>query len=63
MSYFEERGVEHQYNARNIAEANRAFDNSCTRCCTTGRHLDCDKCHIASAHNTIITLFNNKILH
>lgn len=60
---FEERGIERQYNARNITEAKRAFENSCDFCCNTGKHLDCDRCRIASAHNTVITLLNIKTLH
>ena len=62
MSYFEEIGVEFQYNARNIFEANKAFEKSCTRCSTAGKHLNCDKCHIASAHNTVALIFNNKTI-
>ena len=59
---FEERGIERQYNARNIIEADRAFAKSCDFCCSRGKHLNCDRCRIASAHNTVVAIFNNKTI-
>lgn len=60
MSYFEAVGVDYQYNATSIFDAKNKFKKSCTICCTTGKHLDCDKCHIASAHNNIIIALSTK---
>ena len=57
---FVEIGIERQYDARNIIEANRAFKISCKLCSTRGRHLECDRCKIASAHDTVALIFNHK---
>ena len=56
---FVEIGIERQYEAQNINEANRAFKSSCRLCSTRGRHLECDRCGIANAHNTVIAIFDN----
>ena len=61
MSGFERIGVDYQYNARNINEAIKSFNNSCNRCCTQGRHIECDRCAIATAHNTVSEYFRIKI--
>lgn len=57
---FLEIGIERQYNARSIAEANRAFKKSCYVCSTTGKSIKCDRCGISNAHNTVALIFNNK---
>ena len=57
MSHFETIGVERQYNAINANEAKRAFSNSCTKCCTRGKQINCDRCHIAFAHELAIFCF------
>ena len=41
MTRFEQIGVDRQYDANNINEATREFQNSCNRCCSKGMHLDC----------------------
>ena len=58
---FESRGIEYQYSATNPKRAQRAFATSCDICCTRGMHLECSKCGISTAHNTVMTiLFNAK---
>lgn len=54
MTYFEERGVERQHRARTKDWAIRMFENSCVRCCTTGKHMNCEHCAIAGAHEYIL---------
>jgi hypothetical protein len=58
---FENKGIERQYGARNPRAAQRAFATSCAICSTRGVQLECSKCGIESAHNTVMTiLFNAK---
>ena len=59
MTMFEEIGVSRQYDAASTKEAKKSFAHSCDLCCYQGRHIDCDKCGIAFAHNLIISNFNN----
>lgn len=54
MSKFEERGVERQREAITVRAAIRAFNYSCDRCCYTGRHIDCEQCAIAGAHQKVL---------
>lgn len=53
MTAFEEKGVNRQYGARNIHKANKEFQNSCTKCTLQGKHIECDRCHIAFAHELV----------
>lgn len=53
MTSFEERGVERQYDARNISAANRSFKRSCDICCNAGFHIECDRCAIAVANKAV----------
>lgn len=59
MSHFEQIGVEHQYSAKNAKMAQKSFENSCHKCCTQGKHINCDKCAISTVHNLIMTVFSN----
>lgn len=61
MSGFEQIGVNYQYSAKDIIEANKSFDNSCNKCCTQGRHIECDRCAIATAHSNVSAYFNIKV--
>ena len=54
MSRFEKEGVDRQYGAMTINAAKRAFQYSCNRCGSTGRHNNCKRCAIADAHNNVI---------
>lgn len=60
MTKFEQIGVNHQYNANNIKEANKAFQYSCDCCCNKGMHLDCDRCAIAYTHSLVVAYFNDR---
>lgn len=53
MTTFEKIGVERQENARNFYQAKKQFDWSCELCCTKGMRIDCDRCHIAWAHDNV----------
>ena len=57
---FVEIGIERQYDARNIFEADRAFKKSCKLCSTTGKGIKCDRCGISNAHDTVALIFGNK---
>ena len=59
MSYFEQLGVNFQYNSRSIEEATKNFERSCDKCCNTGKHIECDRCHIASVHNDVLLILSN----
>lgn len=56
MTYFESVGVDCQYSATNIKKANRSFKKSCDICARTGKHIDCDHCAIAYAHENVISI-------
>lgn len=56
---FESRGVERQYGAITPKMAQDAFASSCDRCCTIGISLDCDRCGIAVAHSSIMSIFDS----
>lgn len=60
MTKFEQIGVNFQYDANNIKEANRSFKYSCDCCCNKGIRLDCEHCAIAHVHSHIVAYFNDK---
>lgn len=60
MTKFEQIGINYQYDATSIQEAQRAFKHSCNCCCNKGIKLECDKCAIANVHNMIVAYFNDK---
>lgn len=53
MTTFEEIGVKCQEKARNFWQAKKQFDWSCKLCCLKGMRIDCDRCHIAWAHDNV----------
>lgn len=59
-SNFERIGVNLQYDATTIREANAKFTYSCECCCSKGRYADCNKCAIASVHALLVAYFNDK---
>lgn len=59
MTKFEQVGVNYQYNANNIQEANKSFNYSCQCCCNKGMRIDCDRCAIAHVHNMVVACFND----
>ena len=60
MTTFETVGVNYQYEANSIYEANKAFQYSCTCCCSKGINTPCDRCAIAYTHDLICTYFDDK---
>lgn len=59
MTKFEQIGINYQYDARSIEEANKSFQHSCNCCCNKGIRIDCDKCAIAHTHALIVAYFND----
>ncbi len=59
MIKFERVGVNFQYEAASIEQANNSFKYSCECCCTKGIRLDCDRCAIAHAHSLVVACFND----
>ena len=57
MTKFENIGVAHQYESRNIKEANKEFERSCNFCCNNGMHIECKCCCIAFAHDVMENYF------
>ena len=60
MTKFEQVGVNFQYDATSIEQANRSFAYSCNCCCHKGMRIDCDKCAIAHTHNLVVACFADK---
>lgn len=60
MTAFETVGVNRQFDARNIYEANYAFERSCDCCCKSGQHINCDKCHISYTHKLMREYFKTR---
>lgn len=60
MTKFETIGVNRQFDANSIEEANKSFARSCEVCCKKGMHIECDRCHIAFTNNLICAYFNDK---
>ena len=58
MTKFETIGVNRQYEAETVREANKAFNHSCYCCCNRGMKIDCDKCSIAFVHSLVVACFN-----
>lgn len=60
MTKFETIGVNYQFDAATIDEANKAFHHSCKCCCNKGIKITCDKCAISYTHELICAYFNDK---
>lgn len=59
MTRFEEIGVEIQYGAASKRKAQVSFRYSCNVCCNRGMQIDCDRCAIACAHETVVESFKD----
>ena len=59
MTYFEQKGVNFQYDSCNLAMAQKRFEWSCTLCCQQGKHINCDHCAIYSAHKFMRTVLEH----
>ena len=60
MTKFEMIGVNYQYDAATVEEANKCFMHSCNICCHRGIHIECDNCAIACVHNMVVASFENR---
>lgn len=60
MGYFEMKGVELQYNANSLEQANKEFARSCHKCSTQGKPIRCAQCAIDFAHNVVVACFSNR---
>lgn len=60
MTKFEQIGINYQYGAVCLKDANKAFEYSCNCCCNKGIQLNCDKCSIAHVHNLVVVYFDDK---
>ena len=61
MTRFEEVGTDIQYSAHSKDQAVKCFKRSCELCCTKGIRIDCDRCAIASTHNSVVEAFESKV--
>lgn len=59
MIKFERIGVNFQYEATSIEQANKSFAYSCECCCNKGVRLECDRCAIAHAHGLVVAYFDD----
>lgn len=59
MTKFEQVGINYQYDATSVREANKSFQYSCDCCCHKGMHLDCDHCAISHVHSLVVAYFND----
>lgn len=60
MTKFERVGVNYQFDANSIEEANKSFAHSCKCCCNKGIRLECDKCAIEYTHQLVVAYFADK---
>lgn len=60
MTKFEQIGINYQYCADSVEEANNAFLYSCKCCCTKGMRIECDRCAISHTHSMIVAIFDDK---
>ena len=59
MSKFLEIGVDKQYSAINIRQAEYFYNQSCNLCTTHGLRFLCANCPIACANANVIQIFNS----
>lgn len=60
MTKFEQTAINIQHKAIYKDWAVRQFEQTCYMCCLRGRHVDCDKCVIASAHKMTVALIDEQ---
>lgn len=58
---FMQRGIEYQYEATSTEVATKAFKTSCRICSTRGIHLECDRCGISTAHNSMMLILDGTL--
>ena len=57
MTKFEQIGVNYQLDCSSAAEARKCFKLSCRSCCNRGMRIECDRCAISQAHDSIVAAF------
>lgn len=62
MDSFEQIGVNYQYAAPTLEQAQRSFTYSCKCCINKGRNKPCDRCAIEQVHNMVCAIFNDKVV-
>lgn len=60
MTKFEQVAINLQYSAYRKDWAVKQFQQTCYLCCLRGRHCDCDKCIIASTHQMVVAIIDDK---
>lgn len=60
MTKFEQIAINIQTNAYRKDWAIKQFQQTCYLCALRGRHVDCDKCIIASTHQMIVAIIDDK---
>lgn len=60
MTYFEQKGVNFQYDSCNMAMADKRFEVSCALCCSQGKRLSCERCAIYEAHKAMKMILEHK---
>lgn len=51
---FIDKALELQYRAENAPQAAKMFEYSCKLCCERGIRLECDRCPVRFAHESIM---------
>lgn len=60
MTKFEQIAINLQYDAYRKDWAVKQFRQTCYLCALRGRHVDCDKCIIASTHQMVVAIIDDK---
>lgn len=63
MTKFEQVAINLQYDAYRKDWAVKQFQQTCYLCALRGRHVDCDKCIIASTHKMVVAIIDDKERH
>lgn len=54
MTGFERKGCELQMACESVHQAVKTFEYSCNVCCTKGVRITCDRCAIATIHESVV---------
>lgn len=63
MTTFEQIGINYQYSALSLEQAQRSFEHSCKCCINKGRNTPCDRCAIEQVHTMVCAIFNDRKEH
>lgn len=62
MTALETVGVRHQFDAKNLSEANIEKQICCSYCRSTKQKINCNKCYINDTYKIMKKYFKNKEL-